>query len=81
MDIVVARDGTIRALYAEEIDLGVLGSLAITRASHVEPDDQGRWLADLTPIGGPVLGPFDRRSEAVQAEQFWLEANWLFASS
>jgi hypothetical protein len=48
-----------------------------TRASHVEPDDRGRWLADLSPIGGPVLGPFDRRSEALEAEVTWLEENWL----
>jgi hypothetical protein len=81
MDLVIARDGTIRAVYAEDIDLGVLGSLVITRASHVEPDDQGRWLADLTPVSGPVLGPFDRRSEALLAEQTWLEAHWPLASS
>jgi hypothetical protein len=81
MDLLIARDGTIRAVYAEDIDLGVLGSLIITRASHVEPNDQGRWLADLTPVSGPVLGPFDRRSEALQVEQTWLEAHWLLASS
>ena len=42
---------------------------SITRASHVEPDAEGRWLADLTPVAGPVLGPFDLRSEALAAEQ------------
>jgi hypothetical protein len=77
MDLVVARDGTIRAIYAEEIDLGLLCSPSITRASHVEPDEQGRWSADLSPVKGPVLGPFDHRSDALQAEQSWLEANWL----
>ena len=29
------------------------------------------------PVGGPVLGPFDRRSEALEAERAWLEAHWL----
>ena len=77
MDLVVAADGTVRALYAEDIDLAVLGQAVITRASHVEPDDRGRWLADLTPVAGPVLGPFARRSEALRAEQAWLRANWL----
>ena len=56
MDLIVSPDGTIRAVYAEAIDLGVLGHLVISRASHVEPDDSGRWLADLTPVAGPVLG-------------------------
>jgi len=77
MDLLVARDGTVRAIYAEEIDLGLLGSPSITRASHVEPDEQGCWSADLSPVKGPVLGPFDHRSDALQAEQSWLEANWL----
>jgi hypothetical protein len=80
MDLVVARDGTIRAIYAEVIDLSDLGSALILRASHVEPDSQGRWVADLTPVNGPVLRPFNRRSEALAAELDWLEANWLLAA-
>ena len=35
--------------------------------------------ADLSPVGGPLLGPFERRSDAVQAEVYWLETNWLAA--
>ena len=77
MDLIVTHDGTIRAVYAEAIDLGVLGHLVISRASHVEPNDSGRWLVDLTPVAGPVLGPFDLRSEALEAEQVWLVTNWL----
>jgi hypothetical protein len=77
MDLIVSPDGSIRALYAEVIDLGVLGHVVISRASHVEPNDSGRWLADLTPVAGPVLGPFDLRSEALEAEQVWLVTNWL----
>jgi hypothetical protein len=80
MDLVVLPDGTIRAIYAEDIDLTDLGSALIRRASHVEPDSRGRWLADLSPIHGPVLGPFNRRSEALTAELDWLEANWLLAA-
>ena len=41
------------------------------------PTPDGRWTADMTPVGGPVLGPFDRRSEALEAEHAWLEAHWL----
>jgi hypothetical protein len=29
--------------------------------------------ADLSPVGGTKLGPFDRRSEALDAERVWLE--------
>ena len=77
MTLLVSPDGTVRAVYSEDIQLTNLGSAVISRASHVEPDSQGRWFADLSPVGGPVLGPFDRRSEALAAELAWLEANWL----
>jgi hypothetical protein len=77
MDLVVLPNGTVRAVYTEKIDLAALGQTIITRASHVEPDATGRWIADLTPVSGPVLGPFLRRSQALAAEQRWLEANWL----
>ena len=40
-----------------------LGKLQITRASHVEPDLDGNWWADMGPVGGPVLGPFGTRGE------------------
>jgi len=81
MDLLILPDGTVRAIYAEEIDLGLLGSPSITRASHVEPDEQGRWITDLSPVGGPVLGPFHQRSDALKAEQLWLESNWLLPSN
>jgi hypothetical protein len=77
MRLVVAPDGTVRCLYTEAIDLGVLGPPRIRRASHVEPDEQGRWHADLRPVGGPVLGPFDHRWAALAAEITWLEEHWL----
>jgi hypothetical protein len=77
MRLVIERDGRVRGIYGEEIDLAALGPARITRASHVEPDSQGRWLADLSPVRGPVLGPFERRSEALEAEVAWLEENWL----
>ena len=77
MELVIGADGGVRALYSEEIDLSTLGPLSITRASHVEPDSSGRWLADLSPLGGPLLGPFTCRSAALDAEQKWIETNWL----
>ena len=77
MNLIIDRGGSVRGIYGEVIALHALGPVAITRASHVEPDSQGRWLADLSPVGGPVLGPFEKRSEALEAEVAWLEANWL----
>jgi hypothetical protein len=77
MHLVIDCRGTVRGIYAEAIDLSQLGDMAIRRASHVEPDAAGRWWADLTPVGGPTLGPFDRRSEALAAEMTWLEEHWL----
>ena len=77
MQLVINPQGHCRCVYSEEIDLSALGHPLIRRASHVEPDAQGQWLADLAPANGPVLGPFARRSEALAAEASWLEANCL----
>jgi hypothetical protein len=79
MQLIVAPGGRIVTVYDETIDLAALGSPVIRRASHVEPDPDGRWHSDLSPVGGPVLGPFDRRSEALEAERAWLEGHWLAA--
>ncbi len=72
LDLVVGLDGVARCIYDEGIDLRELGALKITRASHVEPDADGLWCADMGPVGGPVLGPFGTRSEALAAERAWL---------
>jgi hypothetical protein len=77
MQIVISRSGEVRCVYDELLDLSVLGQVSITRGSHVEPDAEGRWWADLGPCSGPRLGPFERRSQALEAERKWLEANWL----
>ena len=77
MDLVVNPLGLVRTIYDEALDLAALGRPVITRASHVEPDASGRWLADLSPVSGPLLGPFDRRSEALAAERDWLRRYWL----
>jgi hypothetical protein len=77
MRLVIEPDGTVRCVYAEAIDLASLGAPTIRRASHVEPDAEGRWWADLSPVAGPRLGPFLTRSQALAAEQSWLERYWL----
>ena len=77
MELVIQPNGAVQCIYGEVIDLSTLGRPVISRASHVEPDQQGRWWADLSPIHGPALGPFRHRSEALAAELNWLETNWL----
>ena len=77
MELVIETSGLGRCIYDETLDLTVLGSLSVRRASHVEPDDQGRWIADLSPVDGPQLGPFAQRSAALEAEIAWLQAHWL----
>jgi hypothetical protein len=72
MELLVGTDGVARCIYDEALDLREIGKLQITRASHVEPDRDGFWWADMGPSGGPVLGPYSSRSEALVAERGWL---------
>ena len=72
MELVVCCDGGVRCIYDEALDLREIGRLSITRASHVEPDAEGYWWPALGPSGGPVLGPFRSRKEALGAERGWL---------
>ena len=77
MQLVIQPDGSVRCVYSETLDLHALGNLNISRGSHVEPDPNGRWFADLSPVVGPRLGPFSKRSDALTAEQGWLDEHWL----
>lgn len=77
MHLVVQPTGDVACIYDESLDLAALGQLQIRRASHVEPNEQGEWLADMSPVAGPMLGPFANRSQALAAERVWLDENWL----
>lgn len=77
MQLVIDPQGQVRSVYSESINLRALGPLTIQRGSHVEPDEHGQWFADLSPVAGPSLGPYRQRSEALLAEQAWLEEHWL----
>jgi hypothetical protein len=77
MNLVVRSDGTVEYLYDDALDLVCLGRLTIARASHVEPNAAGQWTADLTPVDGPILGPFRTRTQALHAERIWLEEHRL----
>lgn len=69
----IAPDGTIRFLHDDRLrGLYSEGAASIRRASHVEPTPDGRWTADMAPVGGPLLGPFETRGEALACESAWL---------
>ena len=73
----IRPDGTITFIWNDALaDLMSLGKGLIKRASHVEPTADGQWTADMSPVcggGGPVLGPFPLRGEALQAEVVFLQ--------
>jgi hypothetical protein len=79
LELIINPCGDIRCIYSETLDLSLFGRLRIERVSHVEPTEVGGWIADLSPVNGPELGPFPLRSEALRAELDWLEAHWLTA--
>jgi hypothetical protein len=85
VDIFIHPDGTIRFLYYDSVkNLLDLGQSEIKRASHVEPEKTEfgwRWYADLSPVAGPKLGPFDGRDDAIAAEVEWLVENHLGKSN
>ena len=77
MELVIHSSGDIRCVYGEEVNLSELGRLSIQRGSHVEPTADGQWTADMSPVQGPQLGPFDCRTQALEAEVAWLNQYWL----
>jgi len=77
MDLVIDYRGSIQCIYSEAIPLDRLGEVTIRRASYVEPDARGWWWADMGPVGGPALGPYYLRSQALEAERNWLLTHWL----
>jgi hypothetical protein len=75
MLLVISPEGLVRGIYDEALDYGALGAVEIQRASRVDPDEMQAWWADLGIVNGPRLGPFPRRSLALEAERAWLEAH------
>ena len=85
--LAIDPEGRLSFVYADDLaGLCDLGPADVRRASHVEPADGadgmfGGWTADLSPVGGPALGPFADRGAAVAAEVEWLQANYLMADA
>lgn len=75
-DLIIDCEGNLTTIYSDDIvDLLKEGNAVITRASTVEPDANGEWVADLAPINGPKLPACALRSEALAAEVRWLSDN------
>ena len=47
-------------------------------AEAADVRNRQKWWADMIPMNGPVLGPFDTRSEALAAERVWLDEHGIF---
>ena len=74
----ILLDGdTVQFVYDDKLNLQYLGKTTIHRASYVEPDKNGNWWADMKLSGGPKLGPFKSRKEALRKEIKWLHSHIL----
>ena len=63
--------GIAKTLWNDELDLPGLGTVKVTRASHVEYDDcEQAWYVD-TPNGVRVASGFKTRGEALAWEGVW----------
>jgi len=69
------KENEVRFIYSDYL-IGLMnqGESVIKRASMVEPSNN-KWFADLSPIGGPKLGPFDTRKEALNEEVEYINNN------
>lgn len=75
MSIIITPDGNLRFIWADRLDeLKHAGAFQRRRASYVESFGT-QWTADMAPVGGPCLGPFELHKDAIAAETAWLEGN------
>ena len=77
MYITIMPNGTLKFIYDDQLKpLLSEGKAIIKRVSHVEPTPDNRWQADLSPVvPGTILGPYNTRREALQAEVEWINNN------
>ena len=78
MTIIFGTDGHLRFIYDDATKRLVddfTTNAVIRRASNVEPTHDGQWEADMALAGGPVLGPYEDRGDALSEERAWLNLN------
>jgi hypothetical protein len=54
---------------------GPVASTQVGTEAVVYP--KNKWFADLLPVNGPVLGPFNTRDEGLAAEHVWLHEHGI----
>jgi len=82
--ITVKPDGTIQFIHDDRLR-GLLqqGVASLRRVSHVEPGDPTKgqnpleWYTEMLAGGGRVLGPFETRQGALDAEVEWVNTHVL----
>ena len=78
-EITVTPDGRLVFVYDDALQpLLAEGNAQTRRVSHVEPDQNAAgepgWSVDLCPIGGPCLGWYPLRADALAAEVGYLQS-------
>lgn len=71
----ILPNGTADFIYSDDLLFLSENQSKVTtkRVSNVEPSGRG-WTADMTPLGHEmILGPFDTRQEALDAEVEYLK--------
>jgi hypothetical protein len=80
--IIDPATGAVAFIHSDEamaLAAGLAGTPSIRRASHVEPVfGTTLWEADMAPSGGPTLGPFATRQQALDTEVAWLREHRLY---
>jgi len=69
--------GRVTAIYDDELldVLAGLGELRRPRASDINEDATGMFVADLSRVGGPILPGTQLKRDAERAEVAWLTRN------
>ena len=63
MTLEVTRDGNIRCLYTDEVNLSQLGQLSVSRASYIEFDNHLRkWTVTSVKTGKKLHSAFSREN-------------------
>jgi len=71
--IFISPDGDRTIKIYNENGIGNTGEIQkIKRASHLKWEKGIGWMADMSPLGGHVLGPYHTRREAIAGEQHYI---------
>ena len=80
VELLITADGSTQYIHSDEAAAFCEElPLRTQRASTIEPDEQGQWWVDLSPVGGPRLGPYapSQRARAVKDEIEWVRQHVL----